>query len=571
MIRFEEIKRVFSPEYDVIKEIGRGGMAIVYMAVQKSLSRTVALKVIPINFSQDLEFSARFKHEALESAKLSHQNIITIYDTGEKQGYQYISMKYLSGRSLQQRIREKGNFNEDEFINVFSQLLDALHHAHAKGIIHRDIKSSNIIFDDKNKPIIMDFGISKSKQSSGLTIKGSFIGTLEYASPEQIESSDNIDHRADIYSIGIVGFEMLSGKVPFEGSINTVISKVLNEEPRSLKSIATLNNPNLSKVIHKAISKKPSDRFNNADEFKHSLTNLQKSNNNTKSSGNKKYINLILVLFIVLSGLIILGYYSYKNKRASHEQTLSTNPTDAPVNVNSLKKTGSLKLTDIGLEMVKISGNKFVMGNEFGDTDESPSHKVTINDFFMAKTEVTESLWDYIMSDTRTSIKKEQIPKTNISWDNVQIFLRKLNKKTNLSFRLPTEEEWEYAAKGGIYGTKLKFPLTYSGSTNPNQVAWFNENAGGAKHTVKAKKQNQLDLYDMSGNVWEWCNDSYSKTKYMKAGGNNQNKSDEKVIRGGGFLSSKADLRTSNRDSYKKHNANDEIGFRIVASKLTNP
>ena len=189
----------------------------------------------------------------------------------------------------------------------------------------------------------------------------------------------------------------------------------------------------------------------------------------------------------------------------------------------------------------------------------------------MAKTEVTESLWNYIMSDVRISIKKEQIPKTNISWDNVQIFLRKLNKKTNLSFRLPTEEEWEYAAKGGIYGTKLKFPLTYSGSTNPNQVAWFKENAGGAKHTVKAKKQNQLGLYDLSGNVWEWCNDSYSKTKYMKTGGNNQKKSDEKVIRGGGFLSSKADLRTSNRDSYKKHNANDEIGFRIVTNKLTSP
>jgi len=570
MIQFEDIVNVFAPEYKVIKELGKGGMAIVYMAVQKSLNRTVALKVIPKSFSQDNEFRARFKHEALESAKLSHPNIITIYDTGEKYGYQYISMEYLPGLSLQQFIEQNGVFTELNFITVFIQLLDAISYAHSGGIIHRDLKSSNIIFNGNDKPIIMDFGISKSKQSSGLTVKGSFIGTLEYASPEQIESSESIDHRADIYSIGIVGYEMLSGQVPFKGSINTVINKVLNEPPKHLSSIMTLKNTNLSLAINKAIAKHPDDRFSNADEFKQNLSKLKKKrDDNEKNKVGNKYFVLVIVLLAILGGLIVTGYF-YKNSIQSKENGNGYNKTENSYK-DKITSSNNEFFKKYGIKLIKVRGGRFIMGNEFGDVDESPSHLVKLNDYYITDTEITVGLWNYVMFDANSNdlhSNDNNLPISNISWLDVQEFIEKLKNISKLGFRLPTEQEWEYAAKEGEFSSQKQFQFTYSGGTNPRDVAWFAENSDGKKHQIKKKKQNKLKIFDMSGNVWEYCSDVYSEEKYKNNSIEQDNESLKICIRGGSFLSNKADIRVTNRESIARNIANSQIGFRLVVSRI---
>ena len=166
------IIEVFSTKYEILEEIGRGGMATVYKAKQKNLNRIVALKVVPKEFTHDTEFVARFQREAQSAAKLNHHNIITIYDVGEIGGYPYIAMEYLAGGDLHQKIQKEGVLSEKETKKIILPIIDALGYAHYMGIIHRDIKSSNIMLGKKGRPVLMDFGIAKSTEGTKLTKTG---------------------------------------------------------------------------------------------------------------------------------------------------------------------------------------------------------------------------------------------------------------------------------------------------------------------------------------------------------------------------------------------------------------
>jgi serine/threonine protein kinase len=264
------IGQTFGP-YKITERIGEGGMAVVYKGYQQSLNRYVAIKVLRSELAQDKEFVTRFRREALAVAELSHPNILHVYDAGYANGVYYIVMAYVDGGSLKELVLQ-GPVDMDYAISIAAQVADALHHAHQRSLIHRDVKPNNILMSRDGRPLLTDFGIAKAlHDSSGLTRTGTSIGTPEYMAPEQIQGQ-KVDGRTDIYALGIVLYEMLVGWVPF--SAHTPVAalyKQVNEPPPPLRQ-ANINVPDwLDAVVLKALAKSPSERFQQASDFAEAL------------------------------------------------------------------------------------------------------------------------------------------------------------------------------------------------------------------------------------------------------------------------------------------------------------
>ncbi len=218
------------PGYTIEKELGHGGMATVYLAVQENLKRKVAIKLLEPSLLKDKKFERRFIKEAETSANLSHPNIITVFDVGKSGNYLYLSMERLSD-SLKDRLKKQKTIEKDQAVNIVIQIASALNYAHSKKIIHRDIKSDNIMFRNDGTPVLVDFGIAKAiDASSGLTKTGFFVGTPLYMSPEQIKGED-LDGRSDIYSLGVLFFEMLTGSVPYKAKETVALAMKHVQEP----------------------------------------------------------------------------------------------------------------------------------------------------------------------------------------------------------------------------------------------------------------------------------------------------------------------------------------------------
>jgi serine/threonine protein kinase/formylglycine-generating enzyme required for sulfatase activity len=261
-------------KYKIIKVSGRGGMGIVYKAEDTRLKRSVALKFLPPELIQDEEAKERFVLEAQAAAALSHPNICTIHEIDEEEGKSFIAMEYVEGQSLREKI-EKGPLEIDEALNISMQVAEGLEEAHKKGIIHRDIKSANIMVTDKGQPKIMDFGLAKVKGGTLLTREGTTLGTVAYMSPEQTRG-EKVDHRSDIWSLGVVLYEMLCGQLPFKGDREaSILYSVVHEEPKPIKEIKRDLPPELQQIINRALRKKPESRYSSAAEMLKDLRKYQ--------------------------------------------------------------------------------------------------------------------------------------------------------------------------------------------------------------------------------------------------------------------------------------------------------
>jgi hypothetical protein len=262
--------------YEIKEEIGRGGMATVYLAWQPSLARPVALKVLPPYFAQDYELVARFKHEAHAVAQLRHPGIVQIYDFGQEGDWFYLAMEYLSGGSLQSKLAEAGRLPPAEAVRIAAQVAEGLHHAHDKGFVHRDIKPSNILLSEKGDAVIVDFGIVKALRSAKLTrTAASGMGTSEYMSPEQSGGGD-VDARSDLYSLGAVLYEVLTGSVPFSGEPAAIVHSHIYDAPPPPSGLNPGIEPRLEEVILRLLAKNPSERFADASELVDSLRSLDR-------------------------------------------------------------------------------------------------------------------------------------------------------------------------------------------------------------------------------------------------------------------------------------------------------
>jgi beta-lactam-binding protein with PASTA domain/predicted Ser/Thr protein kinase len=257
---------VVDERYRVLHRIGSGGMADVYCAEDLQLGRRVALKLLYRRFAEDDEFVERFRREASSAAGLQHPNVVAVFDRGEFDGTYYIAMEFLEGRSLKQLVRQEGALEPDRAIDLVIQILKAARFAHRRGIVHRDIKPHNVIVDDEGRAKVTDFGIARAG-ASDMTETGSIMGTAQYLSPEQAQGHP-VDARSDLYSIGVVLYELLTGRVPFDAeSAVTIALKQVSEEPVPPSQYNPAVSDQLEDVVMRALQKDPAYRFADAEEF----------------------------------------------------------------------------------------------------------------------------------------------------------------------------------------------------------------------------------------------------------------------------------------------------------------
>ncbi|HEY3220694.1 MAG TPA: protein kinase [Gemmatimonadales bacterium] len=260
------VRQELNEEYEILDELGRGGMAIVFKAKEKQLDREVAIKVLPFSLAFDKEFVERFQREARTSARLEHPNIIPIYRVGKSGRIIYFVMKFLRGKPLSNILATRGSLPPAEIKRILAEVGRALAYAHKKEIVHRDIKPDNIMFDEHGHAVVTDFGIAKAASGGKLTGTGMSIGTPHYMSPEQAKAQA-LDGRSDIYSLGVVAYQCLTGVVPFDGedSFSIGYKHIMEEIP-----MPALENPEkrqLFEIVRKMMAKTPAQRFQNADEL----------------------------------------------------------------------------------------------------------------------------------------------------------------------------------------------------------------------------------------------------------------------------------------------------------------
>ncbi|MDR3215395.1 MAG: Stk1 family PASTA domain-containing Ser/Thr kinase [Bacilli bacterium] len=326
---------LLNDRYRLIDLIGEGGMANVYLGMDTILNRRVAIKVLRGDLSHDESFVKRFQREALATTALEHPNLVQVFDVGSEQGYYYIVMEYIEGKTLKQLIKQHGPLSVAETINVMEQLVSAVEHAHSRGVIHRDIKPQNVIVRNDGTVKLTDFGIAVAQNAAQLTQTNSIMGSVHYLAPE-LAKGQNASEQSDIYSLGILMFELLVGKVPFssDSAVNIALMHMEEKIPSIQEIIGSDVNQAIENIITKATAKNRNYRYHTAHEMLLDLVDCQYRNderaldftdelevtkddtfgntivvdkNNIKTPLNKKNNKLKIIIPSVIGLLLIIG------------------------------------------------------------------------------------------------------------------------------------------------------------------------------------------------------------------------------------------------------------------------
>src|SRR6476469_8331919 len=265
---FIALQAALAGEYSLDRELGRGGMGVVYLAREVRLARPVAIKVLPPELAGQTALRDAFLHEAQTAAQLTHPNIVPVYAAGERGGYAYIVMAYVDGITLGERIRTRGPLLPGQAARLLREVSWALAYAHAAGIVHRDVSAENILLErGTDRAIVMDFGIASAMQTSAQGVDGRIMGNAHYVSPEQA-AGEPLDARSDLYSLGVVGYYALTGRLPFDGETSAdVVRQHLTATAPSITSVAPSVPPRLAAAVERCLHKEPIRRYRNAESF----------------------------------------------------------------------------------------------------------------------------------------------------------------------------------------------------------------------------------------------------------------------------------------------------------------
>ena len=286
----------FARRYQVIEELGKGGMGKVYKVFDKEIEEKVALKLLKPEIAAERETIERFRNELKLARKISHKNVCRMYDLSKEEGTKYITMEYVPGEDLKSLIRRIGQFTVEKAISIAKQVCEGLAEAHRLGVVHRDLKPQNIMIDREGNARIMDFGIARSLRTKGITETGVMIGTPEYMSPEQVEGKE-ADYRSDIYSIGVILYEMVTGKVPFEGDTTLSIAfKHKTEVPKDPRELNAQVPEEISRVILKCMEKDQEKRYQGAQELLSELSKKGEGKPEAEKVSETKWKNSVAVL-----------------------------------------------------------------------------------------------------------------------------------------------------------------------------------------------------------------------------------------------------------------------------------
>lgn len=554
-------------QYRLEAMLGSGGFGAVYRAecVKKhhTLVSKVAIKVISPKH-KNLEDQERFLQEGQILYDFDHPNIVIVYDLLKtSDGLIYMVMEYLEGHDLRKEMAKKGIFSAKEALELIAPVANALNVAHARNITHRDIKPENIMISPSvnNKTVVklLDFGIAKLEGAPKLTpirLEIRPLGTAPYISPEQWgyppqyikllkqgqisaeESGEDFDinGRADIYSLGIVIYEMVTGEKPITIKQNPDSDKQresfqwMQAHLSTIPIAAHVVNANVpeafSAVLDRAMAKDRDERPATCQEFMEQLRKALES---------------------PIKPL---------RDNAVYGATVELKDTNAN---NSLENSSKSNTEDTNLvgEFIYISAGEFMMGSN-KNKNEQPIHKVIISrGFEMGKYPVTQGEWEAVMGSNPSRFKGINLPVETVSWSDTQKFINKLNDLNGeYTYRLPTEAEWEYACRAGTTGD-------YAGELD--KMGWYDKNSESKTHVVGQKSPNAWGLYDMHGNVWEWCSDwygNYASGSVTDPSG--VSSGSNRVYRGGSWFLTAVGCRSAYRSYNTPDSRYDGVGFRLV-------
>lgn len=309
----ELLKVALGRQYEVLRLLGRGGMGAVYLARESSLDREVAIKVLPTHQHATEESRERFRREARTAAKLSHPNIVPLHTFGEVDGTLYFVMGFVKGESLASKLQREGRLDIETGRRILVELTHALEYAHSLGIVHRDIKPDNVLIEEgSGRAILTDFGIAKPLAAGEtLTVEGSLLGTPHYMSPEQAAGRSDVDHRSDIYSVGVLGYAMLAGRLPFEGkTTGEVLVQHITADPPALRTLATDVPVELSLALTRCLAKEPSKRWHDAAELRSNLLPPGEEDLPQAFSDLREFA-FSLMIVAVLALYVCMGFFLY--------------------------------------------------------------------------------------------------------------------------------------------------------------------------------------------------------------------------------------------------------------------
>jgi serine/threonine protein kinase len=614
----EELHAIL-PQYEIVKMLGRGGMGAVYMGRQTALDRPVAIKILSAQLEEsDMGFTERFKNEAKAMAKLNHPGIVAVYDFGEAPGgLLYIVMEYVDGTDVAKMIAKSGRLHTEHAMAITAHVCDALAYAHERGIIHRDIKPANIMVDYDGSVKIADFGLAKVNaggQTLGLTQSGMAMGTLHFMAPEALMLGSSVDHRADIYAVGVMLYQMLTGKLP-QGMFKMPSLLVAGLDPR------------YDGIIAKGIMEDREARYQSAREMRSDLDGIMTqpvvkadpevaqipqavlpTQARPQRPGGKPVIRQSAApsmsepaprssqswLWMSALGLLALGGAAWwmiqprgqtmppaaaesaDSAKSAHEaQTIAasattTNPAEATKErpfVNSL-----------GMKFVPVPGTNVLFC----------IHETRYRDYAVyasGRANIDGSWQDQVTDGIAIKERGDDHPVTQVNWNDAQAFCVWLSNKESKSYRLPTDEEWSHAVGVGNKETRGANITPYSLSRKvPDEYPWgsqwplLGKSGNYADQSLIAQglsvkglhldgyddgfpttspvmsfPPNSYGLYDLGGNVWEWCEDWHNDSKI------------DRVIRGASWLWGESGfLLSSHRGHIGQGNRFQDRGFRVV-------
>lgn len=565
---------IFDDRYTLEKLIGVGGFADVWKAVDNTTHSIVALKIYT---NLDDDGINDLSEEYTRMQNLNHTNILKADHFDRDGNIPYLVMKFCGGGSLDKKI---GRMENEEVLKVIKDMASGLSYLHQCNIVHQDIKPANILIDDSSGTpvyVLSDFGISsktKTRLSHSVNQKNQGTSMTEaYAPPEKFSSKKEDrrpDRKGDIFSFGISIYELVTGGLPFD-ELST--GRQLQYDDAEV-DFDDIEDETIRDIVEHCMEPNKEDRPSAEDilnllDGKGSRKPRRGSGHNSRKtvrvpnagdSDNAINANFKWIILSVIIIVAALAFYMVMPESQTEEAS-----TDYKQEVDTFSINGVI------MEMVKIPGGSFNMGcTDPNDTDadanEKPAQKRTVSDFYMGKYEVTQKLWFAVMNSNPSTTINDNYPVNNVSWDDCQLFIQRLNAITGRNFRLPTETEWEYAAKvipnpDGTPSTKYS---KYAGGNDPDACAWYASgdtasNGSVLLHAVGKKKANAFGLYDMSGNVIEWCQDLY--TNYGT--GTPEIDQKQRVLRGGYYDSSYSSIRCTSRGSCESSMAMPPFGLRL--------
>ncbi|WP_432736065.1 SUMF1/EgtB/PvdO family nonheme iron enzyme [Maridesulfovibrio sp. FT414] len=543
-------------EYTVKRKLGAGGYGTVYL-VENDKGIPFALKVL----HKDVTL---FEREARETIGITDPRLVKVIDYGETvDGEPCILMEYVP-ENLETAL-DWDNIPEEQAVELFREIMHGLQTLENHGLLHRDIKPENL-FLAGNVVKIGDFGSARITSGESVSMSQNAAMTIHYSSPERFDTSYGFE--VDRWAAAVIFCRMLGGYVPFGAQSSDLqsIMKSIILAPPDLSTVPDRFKP----FLEKAFEKNPADRHADVQEMRDHFEECSRMEFVFSDFSDEDEV--YETAEETADEYVAESEDQVESDEAEYEYGLEVNWAEEPGDGEQIEDpvTGHYLWvwveSNSGIEFVWVCSGKFDMGDEDGYEDEQPLHLVELDGFWISRYPITQRQWKALMGENPSYFPGDTNPVESVSWYDTQQFIRKLSAATDwaYTFSLPTEAQWEYAARScGMFEK-------YSGSDNVNRVAWYSKNSHDTTHPVGQKAPNGIGLYDMSGNVWEWCEDWFSPGAYAVHAAKNPitvSYGEQRCARGGSWGHDAEYARTVNRFGLDPESKFGDLGFRLVRER----